>query len=490
MKQFGTFFKNFAQSTRFFFSKQNKEKYAMVPEKGIVAGVSVFPDCSRKTMEKYYPSSLKLRSVIFIHRHGSRTPVGTISEKKIGFFTPEFCKNLETNLIKKQHSLKNISSENEENGPMMSYRKKNSNDMSPFRIVFDKTKNHSPDEKLRLVAGSKKKVENLSEIASNNDRCYPGQLTDIGYTFMGSLGKRLRELYVEKLGFLPEKYNPELVHFRSTQYVRALESVHALANSLYPNPETRHIIQTRARKYETLQPSPECARYMELNNAHIERETEKHKDTLDKINKKVAKALGVDEIKEPLKRIWDVLHSRYVHGMHTPKGITLGFIKKMEILKTNILKGFTVDEEAFRLGSGRLMQEIAENIRKTHWAATTSGAARDPNVPAEAPPLLSILSGHDSTLCPLTIYLLGIRAGEWPSFGSNITFELLSEKTKKAEEVFYVRTKHNDKFIALPKCAGHEHPTDKTLCRMSRFLEICDNATPKNYEEECKPKNK
>ncbi|OIR58686.1 MAG: uncharacterized protein A8A55_0540 [Amphiamblys sp. WSBS2006] len=500
MELLGTFFRDIVQNMKFYFSKQNKQEYAMAPAQGITAGVSILPDCSRKTMQRHYPESLKLRSVILIHRHGARTPIGTLSETDFGHFRWDFCRNVGTNLIKILEGLNNAPHENEDDAPMKPVHEKSASDESPFRIVFDKTKDHSPDEKLNPGAGNKKSPEVQFEIASKHDSCYLGQLTDIGYELMGALGKRLRELYVDKLGFLPTTYSPDAVHFHSTQYARTIESVHAVANSLYPNPETQHTIQTRSEKHETFYPSPGCARYREIRDAHIEKKIEEHKDTLDRIKGSVAKAIGVPKIEESFKRTWDVLHSRYAHGMDLPKGITPLFVKKMERLVCDVWLGFLkTDEEAFRLGSGRLMQQIAENIRKAHWAATTpetnqtthpKETAGKLTVHAEAPPLLSILSGHDSTLCPLAINLLGIHTGNWPSFGSNITFELLSEKTKKAGEVFYVRTRYNDRFFVLPKSAGHEHPTDKTLCRMSRFLEICDDATPKNYEEECGPKNK
>jgi acid phosphatase len=61
---------------------------------------------------------------------------------------------------------------------------------------------------------------------------------------MNNLGKQLRNLYVDKLGFLPKYLNTDFLHgngvdsgdiyVRSTGYVRTVESVQYLLAGLFP----------------------------------------------------------------------------------------------------------------------------------------------------------------------------------------------------------------------------------------------------------------
>lgn len=46
--------------------------------------------------------------------------------------------------------------------------------------------------------------------------CAPGQLTPMGALQHRKLGAALRQIYVDKLNFLPETYDPTTVHIRST----------------------------------------------------------------------------------------------------------------------------------------------------------------------------------------------------------------------------------------------------------------------------------
>lgn len=55
--------------------------------------------------------------------------------------------------------------------------------------------------------------------------CAPGQLTPVGALQHRKLGAALRQIYVDKLNFLPETYDPTTVHIRSTGNTRCLLSI-------------------------------------------------------------------------------------------------------------------------------------------------------------------------------------------------------------------------------------------------------------------------
>jgi len=46
--------------------------------------------------------------------------------------------------------------------------------------------------------------------------CAPGQLTPVGALQHRKLGAALRQIYVDKLNLLPEMYDPDTIHIRST----------------------------------------------------------------------------------------------------------------------------------------------------------------------------------------------------------------------------------------------------------------------------------
>lgn len=64
-----------------------------------------------------------------------------------------------------------------------------------------------------------------------------GELTDLGRASTHLIGSRLRDLYINKLGFLPDTLNPAdeaMVYFRSTNMSRTVESLQSVIRGLLP----------------------------------------------------------------------------------------------------------------------------------------------------------------------------------------------------------------------------------------------------------------
>ena len=81
-------------------------------------------------------------------------------------------------------------------------------------------------------------------------RCFFGQLTDKGRESLFQIGRGLKALYGDALGFLPKKLDDAMrhVYFRTTDYPRTMESVQHLIGGLYPAPQrggTMPIVYTR-----------------------------------------------------------------------------------------------------------------------------------------------------------------------------------------------------------------------------------------------------
>lgn len=82
----------------------------------------------------------------------------------------------------------------------------------------------------------------VSVVSSASELTLPAEhreLTDLGRESTLSLGARLRSLYVDKLHFLPATLpdvpiETSLVNFRSTGMPRTIETLHQLAEGLFP----------------------------------------------------------------------------------------------------------------------------------------------------------------------------------------------------------------------------------------------------------------
>ena len=68
------------------------------------------------------------------------------------------------------------------------------------------------------------------------DAPYCGQLTEIGCQQLQTVGKKLRERYVDKLGYLPANYDadtsPDPLHYNCTNMKRTIHSADNLLSEL------------------------------------------------------------------------------------------------------------------------------------------------------------------------------------------------------------------------------------------------------------------
>jgi acid phosphatase len=159
--------------------------------------------------------------------------------------------------------------------------------------------------------------------------CNLGELTDKGRETTYALGKRLRHLYVDQLGFMPDTIqNADMIYLRATPMPRALESLQQTFWGLYPAqhrsanlpPVTIH---TRAPADETLFPNDSnCRRFAQLSRAFAERTAGHWNKTseMDYLNKLISKwmpetskRVAVDSHPR-LSGIMDTINSTLAHG--------------------------------------------------------------------------------------------------------------------------------------------------------------------------------
>lgn len=156
-------------------------------------------------------------------------------------------------------------------------------------------------------------------------------LTDKGRETTHSLGKRLRELYVKQLGFLPEIIDSsEFMYLRATPVPRALESLQQTFVGLYPEDKRTAdfpppTILLRNLSEEQLLPNEGgCARFRTLMKAYAKRTADRwnSSEEMDYLNSIYGKYMpegtrvAVDA-KPRLSGIMDTVNSTLAHGPET-----------------------------------------------------------------------------------------------------------------------------------------------------------------------------
>ena len=122
--------------------------------------------------------------------------------------------------------------------------------------------------------------------STHNCTSNPSEVTDQGRKTMLDLGRRIRNLYINQTGFLPDVLNDlNLIYLRTTPLPRTLTSLQQVVAGLYP--EAKRVealppfeITTRRPTDETLAPNePHCERFIQLFKAFSRRTAERCKLT-------------------------------------------------------------------------------------------------------------------------------------------------------------------------------------------------------------------
>ncbi|KAI9322615.1 histidine phosphatase superfamily [Dichotomocladium elegans] len=399
-----------------------------------------------------YPDDLELILLQIVHRHGERTPV----RKRLTQLFPavwEMCQS-NTQMFATIQSL-----QGKQYGVPLQ------------RLVDTEVPGKAPRT---LPAGA----------------CYYGQLTHLGRASMAALGARLREIYIDRLHFLPDIYEDSAISLRSSDYQRTQESVSQLITAgLYP-PEKRPDdfvlkIRTRDPMSENLYMNPYCYRLREITKESRKQVNELCKEKFASLSEKLKNYVdGVSLDSHPSANgILDTLAAAKAHGFDLPEEVNDQVMNDLEnIVVLEYFHAAIHSQEARRLGVGRLLGEIRDRMQ-----ARVDGSDKSSK--------LFVYSGHDTTVGPVLINL-GAYDMKWPGFSSAIIFELFKQKQggsnwfgKKENE--YVRVRYNDKVLELPGCAkdgDHHSNGDKSLCTLEAFKRIVKDQVPDDWASECKAK--
>ncbi|BFZ63297.1 hypothetical protein YB2330_004419 [Saitoella coloradoensis] len=331
--------------------------------------------------------------------------------------------------------------------------------------------------------------------------CILGELTDEGRISTLALGMRLRRLYVDALGFLPEKLEKEAqIYLRSTPMQRTLESLHQVFTGLYPptarGPGFEATFTTRNFTEENLYPNEgACKRLNDLSRQFAELAAEKWNPILagytsERVRKFLPDGVAVDGHPR-VSGLLDTVNSSLGNGIKLPAELTdervHGELEAAAV--TEWFAGYLQNEQYRRLGAGRLLGDLKDRMVTATKEEKKGGVEQK----------VCLYSAHDTTLGAV-LASLGCFDGRWPPYTSSIAFELFSKAPSEAsshgwltrffggvKEEHYVRLRYNEKPMTLPGCApqGKHLAGDASLCTLDAFREVVESMVPADWMGEC-----
>ncbi|KAK4442255.1 histidine phosphatase superfamily [Podospora aff. communis PSN243] len=366
-----------------------------------------------------------------------------------------------------------------------------------------------------------------------DDVCDMGSLTDTGRRSTFQLGERLRELYVNRLKFLPPSLrSTESLYLRATPIPRAMESMQQTFTALYP-PSTREpdetgsfpapVIVTRAPGDETLFPNDyNCRRFAQMSRAFAQRAADRWNTTEDMeyLNKVLGKWMPPDrpriavDSRPRLSGIMDTINATAAHGPETKLPPEFYDAKAKKIMEKIAVEewfaGYKESREYRMVGIGGLLGDVVERM---------VGSAENPPNKVK----FGLSGCHDTTLAAVLASLGAFEDNVWPPFTSHIAIEMfrrsepiaatgsrnwwgslfgtgsssplgrkpspeLSASEKKKLDGYYVRLRYNDEPVTIPGCKapGNHLDGDESFCTLAAFKEIVDKFTPQNWKSACR----
>ncbi|KAJ5099983.1 hypothetical protein N7532_006984 [Penicillium argentinense] len=377
---------------------------------------------SPEELDRLYPKTLKLQLVQVFLRHGERTPVSSRFQNVnfLALFDWPYC-GVARRMVQMAASNQELSSWNG-----FQWRRK----MESFG---------SNDQSI-VAVGAGDEIEGI---------CQHGELTDKGRETTYALGRRLRHLYVDQLGFMPAiKNDAEDMYLRATPIPRALESLQQAFWGMYPaNARTLEfpppVIVARSVSDETLFPNEgNCRRFRQLARLFADRAATRWNDSeqmayLNKLWSKhmpeASPKVAVDAHPR-LSGIMDTINASDAHGPATKLPSEFYDKKGRAVLDRIAVEewfaGYNESNEYRKLGIGALMGDVVDRMVSTAvdggWRSETSASGS--GNPGAGKSIKFAMSGcHDTTLAAILSSLGGFQDGSWPPFTSSVAIELFSQ---------------------------------------------------------------
>ncbi|RDB30261.1 putative acid phosphatase SPBC4.06 [Hypsizygus marmoreus] len=342
--------------------------------------------------------------------------------------------------------------------------------------------------------------------------CLLGELTDVGRQSTFNLGRSLRKLYVDKLGFLSDTLcRKEEVYFRSTNMPRTIESLQQIVHGLYPTEKCGcgedvipNILVRNGKDENMLGNTYACKRLEILQLGFAKAAATAYNPSLEHLDKRLSRYLDGNPIrvdgKPRASGIMDTVRAAIAHGIKVPPEFEDKAI--VDVIERAVVNEWFAGckiisyktEEVRRLGMGRLLDDMTRKMQHKIDRGT-----KDP---------LKILvhSTHDTALAGLCS-TLDVFDEQWPPFTASITFELFKKPDSEGDSPahqsilsgfrkpiaeHFIRMRYQNTSMALPICAekGNHLPGFPEFCTLTAFRNRVRELTPTDFEGECMPAGK
>lgn len=301
-----------------------------------------------------------------------------------------------------------------------------------------------------------------------------GQLTQVGAYQARDLGKFLRERLIDQHGILPAKLNNRTVRAHSTSIYRSQHTLQNVLIGLYGKGDrptctgTNNRAESQIKIHVTSNPdqqeyhySPDRNRCLHLAKLH---HVLTHPSTMDPMFTATERAVLLKlhalfqygDQKFATTRVRSTLVCHRSHGHPLPVDVLPSDVRALISANSKMEYKKYSNVNYFKLAVGRLVPRIL------HGLDDGSGAVK-----------LTLFSGHDSTIKPLTV-MLGLDAMDnWPPYCANI---LIEYGESVVDGSGYVRILYNQTLTPIIglKCDGNGWVLKSDFERYMRRFGISD----------------
>ncbi|GAA5967559.1 hypothetical protein JCM11641_005693 [Rhodosporidiobolus odoratus] len=340
------------------------------------------------------------------------------------------------------------------------------------------------DIQVRRVAETPKRAE--KGIRGGIKDCDWGDLTDLGRLSTLTLGRSLRCLYVDQLGFLPSVLSPDTVDkvaFRSTNMPRTMESLLQVVEGLWGRDQRAQGTQVeyavRHWSTEDLYPNTNCKTLRELDAASIKLAAKTHNPVLAELDPVLEPVVGHPVRIDSSPRANGILDTVLVCRAH---GIKLHpVLEDPKIIRA--LENAVV-HEWFDAYSNPTFRKLAMGRFFSSLRQTLQAKIEDPSEKKEKV-RLAVYSAHDTSVAGV-LNALDIFDGRWPPFTSHIAIELFRSTSPpsflssllpsplRPSPPHYIRLRFNSRTLRLPTCTPpgkHLEGSNGQVCTWEAFKE-------------------
>jgi len=374
--------------------------------------------------------------------------------------------------------------------------------------------------------------DNLFRESMWKGSCLDGQLTPVGVKQHSKLGAELRRIYVDKLKFLPKRYSKSEVYARATDRPRTRLSAIALMDGLYSKKQRSGrgdlAIHVQPLDWDFMKSHEEkCPKLGKISSAmkkeamlmqHIEKGKPLKADLNILLQTQEAKKFQSSD----LIPFQDVLMTRFCHKKKFPCGpdgrcVTESMLRQIQqhVNQHNAIKHLMLPQskDYVRYSYGPLIGEMRDHLLKV--------------VNGQSKKKFELYSGHDNTLYGVLAGLGMVKEDFlWPPYASNFVIELWKTSSAAGPQSYggYGHLQRRSDFesefygqqgggapppgFGAPQYGGSSQGNPKysnylvriiyngrpfkstacnfaTGCPLNQFLQVCDQAVPRDFAMEC-----